>query len=175
MTYAGAANDARRAMPGAGGTMSMKESEDRDWALYQSYLSEIAEQPAVQPMKQTPQHKGGTSFAHCVNVAVKSYRLAKKLGWKVDLQSLARGAMLHDFYLYDTETMPYSDYRHSLIHPKLSLQNAEHVYALNDKEKNIILSHMWPIPGAPIPRSREAWLVCMADKLCASEEMYRKR
>ena len=153
----------------------MKDRDDEEFAQFQRYVAEIAENPGVQPMKKTPQHKGGTSFEHCVNVAFTSYRLAKKLGWDVDLKSLARGAMLHDFYLYDTETMPYSDYRHSLIHPKLALKNAEKVCELNDTERNIILSHMWPIPGAPLPRSREAWLVNAADTICAAREMYRRK
>lgn len=153
----------------------MTDRDRQDYEMFRRYMEEIAEEPAIQPMKQTPQHKGGTSFAHCVAVAAMSYKIAKKLGWDVDPKSLARGAMLHDFYLYDTETMPYSDYQHSLVHPKLSLQNAEKVFDLNNKERNIILSHMWPIPGAPLPRSREAWLVCMADKICATREMYGKK
>ena len=100
--------------------------------------------------------------------------MAKKLRISVDTESLVRGAMLHDFYLYDTETMPYSDYRHAMVHPKLALSNAEKHFDLNGKERNIILSHMWPTPGAPMPRCREAWLVCVADTLCAWREMYGK-
>ena len=152
-----------------------QREEERELALFRDCVARIAAQPEVQQMKQTPQHKGGTSFDHCVAVAFMSYRLAKKLGWEVDLESLARGAMLHDFYLYDTETMPYSDWRHSLIHPKLALENAQKIYTLNEVERNIILSHMWPIPGAPLPRSREAWLVNVADTLCACREMSKKR
>jgi hypothetical protein len=34
---------------------------------------------------------------------------------------------------------------------------------------------MWPIPGAPLPRSREAWLICTTDKLCAYRELYLKK
>lgn len=153
----------------------MRDREDEELALFRGYVAEIAERPEIQPMKETPQHKGGTSFEHCVNVAFESYRLAKKLGWRVDLRSLARGAMLHDFYLYDTETMPYSDWRHSLVHPKIALENAQRIWPLNDVERNIILSHMWPIPGAPLPRSREAWLVNVADTLCAWREIRKKK
>ena len=93
----------------------------------------------------------------------------------MDIPSLVKGAMLHDYYLYDTETMPWSDYKHSLIHPKLAVENAEKLFDLNATERNIILSHMWPIPGAPLPRSREAWLICAADKLCAQGEMRRNK
>ena len=144
-----------------------------DDARFQRLLAELAAHPDLQVLKDIPQHQGNTTFAHSVSVAACAYRLAEKWGLKVDVPSLLRGAMLHDFYLYDTETMPYSDYRHSLVHPKLALQNAQKHFALNPRERNIILSHMWPIPGAPLPRSREAWLVCIADKLCAWREMHK--
>ena len=52
-----------------------------------------------------------------------------------------------------------------------SVQNAGEHFTLNDKERNIIYSHMWPIPGTPLPRSREAWLICIVDKDCAQREM----
>ena len=146
-----------------------------DDALFRQCLTEMIAHPAIQALKQVPQHKGGTTYAHCVNVANRAYQLAKRWGWEIDIRALVNGAMLHDYYLYDTETMPYSDYRHSLVHPRLALENAEKYFTLNARERNIILSHMWPIPGAPLPRSREAWLVSMADKLCAYREMYRKK
>ena len=143
-----------------------------DDACYHRLLKELAENPDLQCLKKIPQHKGGNTFSHSLNVAKQASRLAARWHMHVDKKSLLRGAMLHDFYLYDTETMPWSDYRHSIIHPKLALQNAKKNFDLNPKEQNIILSHMWPIPGAPLPRSKEAWLVCIADKLCAWREMH---
>ena len=153
----------------------MRVYTPEDDLYFKKCLSEMIENPAIQKLKEIPQHKGSTTYAHCVNVATTAYVLAKKWHWDIDISALVRGAMLHDYYLYDTETMPYSDYRHSLVHPKLAVANAEKLFDLNDKERNIILSHMWPIPGAPLPRSREAWLICIADKECAQREMYGKR
>ena len=152
----------------------MKRYTPEDDAAFHRLLSELTSHPDLQCLKDIPQHKGSTTFAHSVAVATLAYRLAVKGHIRVDLPALLRGAMLHDFYLYDTETMPYSDYRHSLVHPKLALENAQKHFSLSPKEQNIILAHMWPIPGAPLPRSREAWLVCLADKICASREMYRR-
>ena len=151
----------------------MRQYTLEDDLTFQKCLKEMVEHPAIQKLREIPQHKGGTTFAHCVNVANTAYRLAKQWHWDIDIRALVRGAMLHDYYLYDTETMPYSDYQHSLIHPRLAVSNAEKLFELTDKERNIILSHMWPIPGAPMPRSREAWLICAADKQCAALEMSR--
>lgn len=153
----------------------MREYTSADDLFFKQCLSEMLDHPAIQKLKEIPQHKGGTTYAHCVNVACKAYELAKSWRWDIDIKALVKGAMLHDYYLYDTETMPWSDYRHSLIHPKLAVENAEKVFTLDAKERNIILSHMFPIPGAPLPRSREAWLVSIADKICAQREMRRKK
>ena len=153
----------------------MREYTAKDDQEFQHCLSEMVEHPAIQILKEIPQHKGGTTFSHCVNVAKTAYQLAKKWHWEIDIRTLVRGIMLHDYYLYDTETMPYSDYRHSLAHPKLAASNAEKHFTLSKKERNMILSHMWPIPGAPLPRCKEAWLLCIADKICAQKEMHGKR
>lgn len=42
-------------------------------------------------------------------------------------------------------------------------------YKINLVEENIILRHMFPLTVIP-PANKEAWLVCMSDKLCAFNE-----
>ena len=39
-------------------------------------------------------------------------------------------------------------------------------------EENIIISHMWPL-AKKMPRYREAMVVNLADKLCATAEVFR--
>lgn len=153
----------------------MRSYTEADDLFFKRCLSEWTERPEIQLLKQIPQHKGSNTYAHCVNVACEAYRMAKQLKWDIDIEALIKGALLHDYYLYDTETMPYSDYRHAMLHPKLAAANAEKLFPLSDKERNIILSHMWPIPGAPLPRSKEAWLVSAADTVCAWREMRKKK
>ena len=43
-------------------------------------------------------------------------------------------------------------------------------FRLNAKEENIIISHMWPL-AKRMPRCREALVVNLADKLCATAEV----
>ena len=154
---------------------SDKATRARDDAEFESALHEIARDPEVQILKTIPQHKGYTTYSHCVSVARMSYRLSRILHLSVDFRAMIRAAMLHDFYLYDTETMPWSDYHHAIVHPKMALENAQKHFKLSEKERNVILSHMWPIPGSPLPRSKEAVLVGLADKICAFREMHLSR
>ena len=47
------------------------------------------------------QHGDTTVLLHCLAVAYFSLRLAKLLRLKCDQRSLVRGALLHDYFLYD--------------------------------------------------------------------------
>ena len=48
----------------------------------------------------------------------------------------------------------------------MAMRNACEDYELTEREKNIILRHMFPLTVVP-PACREAWIVCLADKICA--------
>ncbi len=146
-----------------------------DRKKFYTELERLCRTPEISILKSFTQHKGTPTFVHCRNVAVYSFHLAEKLGWKIDEISLAKGAMLHDYYLYTVaekqKETNLSDYRHGITHPQLSLENASKVFQLTPKEKNIIRSHMWPLTLFHIPASKEAWLVCLADTYCAIREM----
>lgn len=89
---------------------------------------------------------------------------------KINEKSLIRGALLHDYFLYDWHK---SEHRlHGFFHAKRALKNAESDFKLNDIEKNIIKRHMFPLNICP-PKYRESWIVCLADKLCAVEEFFK--
>lgn len=138
-------------------------------------LAELEHDPHVLLLKKHRQHKGNTTFRHCRSVAVESFRLAQRFGWKVDESALARGAMLHDYHLYTRRRQEINALRHLLSHPKRARGNAEKVFDLSRKEKNIIESHMWPLTFFKPPKSKEAFLVTLADKLCALREMRGRR
>lgn len=112
------------------------------------------------------QHGTTSIYAHSVQVACLSIYLAKKLNLQVDVRSLARGALLHDYFLYDWHDSGNGHHLHGFTHPAEALKNAKLDYALNETEENIILRHMFPLTPIP-PMCKEAWLVCAADKYCA--------
>lgn len=112
------------------------------------------------------QHGSTTVFAHCVKVACFSLFLANKLHISVNTHALLRGALLHDYFLYDWHEKNAGHRFHGFTHPATALKNAQEDFMLTPVEKDIIARHMSPLCPIP-PRCREAWLVCAADKYCA--------
>ena len=117
------------------------------------------------------QHGNTSVMKHCISVAYVSLMIAKKLHIKVDRKALVRGALLHDYFLYDWHEKRKGHHFHGFTHPGTALKNAEKEYELGDIERNIISRHMFPLTVVP-PMCREAWLVCLADKYCAVKETF---
>lgn len=122
----------------------------------------------VRQMQTFIQHGDVTTFDHCLCVSYYSYLWAKRLG--LDCKAAARGGLLHDFYLYDWHTTkPPCGGLHGFVHPALALKNAESRFKLSDREIEIIRTHMWPLTVRP-PKYREAYVVLLCDKWCATLE-----
>ncbi len=138
-------------------------------------LNRLLLDPKVKRMKEFPQHFGTNTLSHSIKVAEASFRLAEKLGWDIDERELARGALLHDYYLYDIKAEGLTPYRHGTSHPGKAAENAGRDFGLTPNELNIIRGHMWPLTLFSPPRSKEAALVCMADKYVASKEMILRK
>ena len=115
------------------------------------------------------QHGTMTVHNHCMDVARYSLLLNKKLRIGCNKHDLIRGALLHDYFLYDWHDKSYLSQRkrlHGFHHPMTALQNAEKEYDLSDIQREIIKKHMWPLSVVP-PTCREAWVVTAADKYCS--------
>lgn len=123
------------------------------------------------------QHGDVSVYEHVVAVAVESCRMADALarhGITVDRPSLVRGALLHDYFLYDWHDPEPWHRLHGFRHPFFALRNAEDDFTLGERERNIIVRHMFPLVPVP-PTCREAWIVCGADKLVALRETLDSR
>lgn len=55
----------------------------------------------VQQMKQYVQHGDVSTYEHCLMVCLYAYMYAKRLKLKINIEALVKGALLHDFFLYD--------------------------------------------------------------------------
>ena len=115
-------------------------------------------------------HHGITRLDHSIKVSYYSYVLTKHL--KLDYKSVARAGLLHDFFI--SENVKLKEKAKSFyIHPKYAKENANKHFNLNNKELNIIESHMFPI-YTKIPKYIESWIVSIIDKSVAAFEFYKK-
>lgn len=147
--------------------MKLSYSEEKEFIRI---LRKLLENEKVYEMTDYIQHGNTSTFTHCLIVAYYSYLLALRLNSKCDIQSLVRGAMLHDFYLYDWHIPDQSHKLHGFFHPKLALKNARKYFTLNSIERDIIEKHMWPLTLSKMPIYREAFLVCFVDKFVSLAE-----
>lgn len=134
---------------------------------YRNIVSDILENEEFKKLEDI-RHHGSNRLDHVIRVSYSSYKKAKKLG--LDYKSVARAGLLHDFFLDSNEHIKKSK-RVKLLykHPKYALTNALKYFELNDKEKDIILTHMFPI-GFNIPKYIESWLVDIVDDYIALME-----
>ena len=115
-------------------------------------------------------HHGTIScYDHSVNVAEKSLKIVSFFSIRVNEKALIRGALLHDYFLYDWRLGGHN--LHGFYHAKAALDNADREFHLGSIEKDIIVRHMFPLNIRP-PKYRESWIVCLADKICAVLEFF---
>ena len=128
-------------------------------------LSEIESERIVQEMKQYTQHGKISTYEHCKNVAKLSYRIDRRLFLHSDLRVLLTGAMLHDFYLYDWHSEDEGMHNlHGFTHAETACINAQKYFNIDTKTSQVIYCHMWPLNPRRVPKSKEGWIVCFADK-----------
>lgn len=123
-------------------------------------------------LSQSFRQHGDVSVAlHCFFAAVVCVRLARALALRVDTRALVRGALLHDYFLYDWHDPDPSHRLHGFRHAGFALRNAGRDFSLGPIERNMIASHMFPM-NLVLPRFRESLLLCLADKICSFCETF---
>lgn len=113
-------------------------------------------------------HHGLTRFEHSVKVSYISYRIAKIL--RLNCKETARAGLLHDFFDNDDLKGKQLKFRF-FYHPYKSLENADSKFYLSDMERDIIVSHMFPVIPHKIPKYMESWVVSGVDKVVAIYEL----
>lgn len=134
-----------------------------------NYFKEIVNDEKFLREKEFMQHGTTSVYEHSIYVATTCMKIVGKFNLKVDKKSLIKGALLHDYFLYDWHVSDKSHRLHGFTHPRASWRNAKRDFGLNKKEENMILSHMFPL-GPKIPMYKESWILTIADKYCATRE-----
>ena len=132
-------------------------------------IREMMKSSRLRDMITFKQHGDTECLAHTIAVVYCALDIANRLKISVNKRQLIRGGILHDYFLYDWHDGKPERRIHGFTHPKSALKNAERDFDLTDRERDIIKKHMFPLTVVP-PRYREAWLICIADKLCAIKE-----
>jgi len=166
-------------------SLETKESElDKDKKITEYKLAkeiltlggDILLDPKLLRTKEFMQHGTTSVFEHCVSVAkfslLMAHFLERTLRIKVDRKSLVRGALLHDYFLYDWHEPVLAHKIHGFTHPGIAWRNASRDFDMNMVEKDIIRKHMFPLTLVP-PTHIESFIVCLADKRCALCETFK--
>jgi len=114
-------------------------------------------------------HHGISRFDHIKRVGYLSFLIAKL--FKLDVNTVTRGALLHDFFT-EEDVEKYTKKEMHRLHPQIALRNSRQYFILNNVEENIISSHMYPICKTK-PMYKESHVVATADKLVAVYEFTR--
>ena len=146
-------------------TGSRKNIMQSEYEFY-DLIADLLQSQEVQGLKNYQHHIMTTRFQHCLNVSYYNYKICRFL--KLDADSAAVAGLLHDLYYYDTKayTSQKPEIRHSRNHPRRALQNAEKMLQLNDRERDMISKHMWPVT-TDRPKYAETYLITFVDKYCA--------
>ena len=131
---------------------------------FESIIQPILEIDEYLKLKEM-RHHGITRFDHCERVAKFTYRFTKFFHLNYNEATFA--AMLHDFFT--TEVKKVNVYSKMARHPKIAVDNSSKYFELSDLEKDIILTHMFPVTVKP-PKYLESWIVDFIDDVVALYE-----
>lgn len=138
--------------------------------VYLDCVRDILDNEVFQSMDHFIQHGNTTCRVHCIQVSYLSYCICRKMGW--DYRAAARAGLLHDLFLYDwhTHAKETGNHFHGFTHPRVAMINASRHFEVTEKEKQMILRHMWPLTPVP-PTSMAGMAIVYADKFCSSAEV----
>lgn len=138
--------------------------------LLKEILADVVNNSYFNESRKYMQHGNTSIYRHSIMVARKSCQIASKYNLDVSYSELVRGALLHDYFLYDWHDKEHKHRRpHGFFHASAALRNAMRDFTLTDIEKDIIKKHMFPLTPIP-PVHIESWIVCIADKICSAGE-----
>ena len=63
---------------------------------------------------------------------------------------------------------------HGFRHPQIASRNARKYYNINEAERIIIETHMWPLTFTKFPKTIEAKIICIIDKCCSVVETFKR-
>ncbi len=137
---------------------------------YNNIVKKILENNEFNKLKNI-EHHGISRYNHSLRVSYYSYKISKKMG--LDYVGVARGGLLHDFFLSNEDRKMKERFLSTFTHPKKALKKSLENFDLSDKEQDMIKTHMFPI-NYRLPKYSESWIVSLVDKYVAFIELGKK-
>lgn len=132
--------------------------------VFLNMIDDLLKDERVWEMQKYIQHGSISCLEHSFVVSYYSYTIMRKLHMSCDERALVRGALLHDYFLYDWHKPERWHRLHGFRHPFFARDNAVRDFHITALEQEIIRKHMWPLTVIP-PTCREAWLVNVVDTM----------
>lgn len=134
----------------------------------------LARHTCLAQESQFLQHGVTVCLLHSIAVAYYCLALAGLLKFlRFRREELFRGALFHDYFLYDWHDPNPAHRLHGFHHPRRAAENAARDLELTELEASIIRHHMFPLTPVP-PTCREGLLVCLVDKGCSVYEVFSR-
>lgn len=141
-----------------------KEEKEKLESIYQSFLHD----EKILRMKEIKMHRGSNCYEHTFKVVKRAMHHVEISSKKnINSEIVLVGAILHDYYLYDWRVDRSKRKGHGNNHVQRALENASKDFNISPEVKEVIGTHMWPINIKNYPKSREAKIVSISDKMVA--------
>ncbi len=140
---------------------------------YMRIIDSYLNNEKVQCLKNIPHHDSNR-LNHCLKVSYLSYKICKKHNF--NYESAAKAGLLHDLYYNRINDCSNATDKIKLFtngHPKDAVKNAEELFSMTPLEKEIILTHMWPL-SKYVPKHKESMIVSLSDKYYSFQEFGTK-
>lgn len=141
--------------------------------IYQTiytYGTPVLQSELFAQAEQQTHHKCTTVALHSMRVAVVSIVLARLFSG-IDMNCLVTAALAHDFGILNRWQVFSGKHDCCYRHPIRTREILEREYPDTDeKTMQAVESHMWPL-AYTMPHSKEAAILCIADKLAACYDM----
>jgi uncharacterized protein len=138
-------------------------------ALFNEYAQEIIGNTLFLQTKNVFSHGTVTIYDHSIAVAEMAFSLIEN-SQKIDKKCVVHAALLHDFFLYEWHVWGWRYVKHGWTHPAIAAEKAREVFGISDKVYSCIKNHMWPWTLFHFPKSREGWVISLADKVVSVKE-----
>lgn len=130
---------------------------------------DIIKSDEFQYLKSIKRHGTSNTYDHSIRVA-RTIRILSRW-FNCDEETAVKVALLHDLCYVKPEERKDHDGNYCFYHPLEAAENADSFFGLTPLERNAIESHMFPLTTT-LPRSKVAWLLTVADKVAAVEDVF---